>query len=216
MSADLMYRLERSADSVSWECSFLAPGMVLWSNSDRTCKTSAGVIFIPNPPHPPTLFWSEQFRMLLYCMENSHRSHPIMKLMTCYGEFRIHVWWSGRVCWILDCWLPFPCTDVTFEQSGAIDVGCSHSGQLFSYLNRGLKSSDVTIVFTFHFFSHQGKWHLPYGLFGPEGMENAGKEGARSGKNKGKQQEKIGGNVWNIGICNTVLQSIWLIKVNNT
>lgn len=68
-----------------------APGMVLWSNSDRTCKTSVGVIFIS----PPLLVRTAQDA--LYSTENSHRSHPIMKLMTCYGEFRILVWWGEFV-----------------------------------------------------------------------------------------------------------------------
>jgi hypothetical protein len=29
--------------------------------------------------------------------------------------------YGGASLLILDCWLPFPYTDVTFEQSGAID-----------------------------------------------------------------------------------------------
>ena len=57
----------------------------------------------------------------------------------------------GASLLILDCWLLFPYTDATFEQSGAIDVGCSHSGQLsnllvahVSYLNRPSFSLSVT------------------------------------------------------------------------
>lgn len=165
-------------------------------------------------PTPPLLVRTAQDA--LYSTENSHRSHPIMKLMTCYGEFRILVWW-GEFVDILDCWLPFPYTDVTFEESGAIDVGCSHWTTVKSIGSTCFLFAQGTKIFKcyhrFHFSVTResstfqfvwNEWIENIGIW-----KNAWKKVSTVIKLRKEKlyEKKIGGNVWSIEICNT-----WLIK----
>ena len=155
--------------------------MVLWSNSDKTCKTSADVIFISpissgqNSAGCSCILWKIPIAVIL-----------IVKLMTCYGEFRILY---GASLLILDCWLPFPYTDVIMWRlnkvgrlmSGAAILDNCQIYWLHMYMFPIWTNHRFHFSVTREISTSRSVWH--------EGMENteiykktAGKESKHSGK----------------------------------
>uniref|UniRef100_A0A0A9E8Y0 Uncharacterized protein n=1 Tax=Arundo donax TaxID=35708 RepID=A0A0A9E8Y0_ARUDO len=101
MFADLMRRAsEKSADSLSQEFRFLRRKMELlaWFSdpvSIEPAKRPPAVVIFSFLSL--SLLWSEQRRMLLYSMANSHRSHPIYETDELPCGFHILVWWGKFV-----------------------------------------------------------------------------------------------------------------------